>query len=307
MMLILAGCAHNPTGIDPTDEQWKQIADVIEKKEHMPFFDVAYQVHTSPPSCQISAGVFLRLILLDCRRCAGLPCKAPRSRGVNQFCCQNMLVWCARLFCGSLTVGIDGRVLRSQGFATGSLDRDASAPRLFVERGIESFFAQSYSKNLGLYAGMHSPHDSSQQCLILYAHSRRMRAACSLQWCIHQCELSACRCSRSIDDGSDRMRTRRQVVSQNTAQSGLMLVVLLFRQSGWARSRTSGPTRTSRSASSARRSASRAPCTATRRCTGRASWRRWSAMRAPSTSGARRWRAWPAASRCLPAARLLCP
>ncbi len=40
-----------------------------------------------------------------------------------------------------------------QGFATGSLDRDASAPRLFVERGIESFFAQSYSKNLGLYAG----------------------------------------------------------------------------------------------------------------------------------------------------------
>ncbi len=43
--------------------------------------------------------------------------------------------------------------LRVQGFATGSLDRDASAPRLFVERGIESFFAQSYSKNLGLYAG----------------------------------------------------------------------------------------------------------------------------------------------------------
>ncbi len=45
-----------------------------------------------------------------------------------------------------------------QGFATGSLDRDASAPRLFVERGIESFFAQSYSKNLGLYAGAPLPH-----------------------------------------------------------------------------------------------------------------------------------------------------
>ena len=27
--LVLA-CAHNPTGIDPTKEQWKQIADVIE-------------------------------------------------------------------------------------------------------------------------------------------------------------------------------------------------------------------------------------------------------------------------------------
>ena len=44
--------------------------------------------------------------------------------------------------------------MHTQGFATGSLDRDASAPRMFVERGIESFFAQSYSKNLGLYAGV---------------------------------------------------------------------------------------------------------------------------------------------------------
>lgn len=40
-----------------------------------------------------------------------------------------------------------------QGFATGSLDQDAAAPRMFVDRGIEAFFAQSYSKNLGLYAG----------------------------------------------------------------------------------------------------------------------------------------------------------
>lgn len=39
-----AGCAHNPTGIDPTKEQWAQIADVIEAKNHFAFFDVAYQV-----------------------------------------------------------------------------------------------------------------------------------------------------------------------------------------------------------------------------------------------------------------------
>jgi len=37
-----------------------------------------------------------------------------------------------------------------QGFASGSLDEDAYAPRYFVERGIEIFVAQSYSKNLGL-------------------------------------------------------------------------------------------------------------------------------------------------------------
>lgn len=42
--VLLHGCAHNPTGIDPTPEQWEKIADVIQEKKHMPFFDVAYQV-----------------------------------------------------------------------------------------------------------------------------------------------------------------------------------------------------------------------------------------------------------------------
>lgn len=39
-----------------------------------------------------------------------------------------------------------------QGFASGSLDQDASSVRLFAARGMEVFVAQSYSKNLGLYA-----------------------------------------------------------------------------------------------------------------------------------------------------------
>lgn len=42
-VVILHVCAHNPTGIDPTPDQWKQIADVIEKKKLFPFFDCAYQ------------------------------------------------------------------------------------------------------------------------------------------------------------------------------------------------------------------------------------------------------------------------
>ncbi|KAI4376186.1 hypothetical protein MLD38_013976 [Melastoma candidum] len=79
--ILLHGCAHNPTGIDPTPEQWEKIADVIQEKNHIPFFDVAYQ-----------------------------------------------------------------------GFASGSLDADASSVRLFAARGMELFVAQSYSKNLGLYA-----------------------------------------------------------------------------------------------------------------------------------------------------------
>ena len=36
-----------------------------------------------------------------------------------------------------------------QGFASGSLDDDAWAPRYFASRGIEMLVAQSYSKNLG--------------------------------------------------------------------------------------------------------------------------------------------------------------
>lgn len=39
-----------------------------------------------------------------------------------------------------------------QGFASGSLDNDASSVRLFATRGMELLVAQSYSKNLGLYA-----------------------------------------------------------------------------------------------------------------------------------------------------------
>ncbi|KNA10982.1 hypothetical protein SOVF_139370 [Spinacia oleracea] len=79
--ILLHGCAHNPTGIDPTPEQWEKIADVIQEKNHIPFFDVAYQ-----------------------------------------------------------------------GFASGSLDEDASSMRMFAARGMEFLVAQSYSKNLGLYS-----------------------------------------------------------------------------------------------------------------------------------------------------------
>ncbi|EIE18335.1 aspartate aminotransferase [Coccomyxa subellipsoidea C-169] len=80
-VIVLHGCAHNPTGVDPTREQWEKIADLVIEKNHLPFFDVAYQ-----------------------------------------------------------------------GFASGSLDDDAWAPRYFAGRGIELLVAQSYSKNLGLYA-----------------------------------------------------------------------------------------------------------------------------------------------------------
>lgn len=80
-IFLIHPCAHNPTGVDPTNDQWRQIADTMEAKGHFPFFDCAYQ-----------------------------------------------------------------------GFASGSLDKDAYSVRYFVERGFEMFIAQSFSKNFGLYS-----------------------------------------------------------------------------------------------------------------------------------------------------------
>ena len=40
---MLHACAHNPTGIDPTPEQWAQISDIVKEKGLFPFFDMAYQ------------------------------------------------------------------------------------------------------------------------------------------------------------------------------------------------------------------------------------------------------------------------
>ncbi|OTB01117.1 hypothetical protein M426DRAFT_25966 [Hypoxylon sp. CI-4A] len=42
-IVLLHACAHNPTGVDPTLEQWKEIAEIVRQKKHFPFFDTAYQ------------------------------------------------------------------------------------------------------------------------------------------------------------------------------------------------------------------------------------------------------------------------
>ncbi|KAJ8753449.1 hypothetical protein K2173_019848 [Erythroxylum novogranatense] len=40
---LLHACAHNPTGVDPTEEQWKEISHQFKDKGHFAFFDMAYQ------------------------------------------------------------------------------------------------------------------------------------------------------------------------------------------------------------------------------------------------------------------------
>ena len=41
--MLLHACAHNPTGADPTPEQWKAIARCMKENHLFPFFDSAYQ------------------------------------------------------------------------------------------------------------------------------------------------------------------------------------------------------------------------------------------------------------------------
>ncbi|KAJ3653772.1 hypothetical protein Zmor_013007 [Zophobas morio] len=79
-IILLHACAHNPTGVDPSPEQWKELSQVVKKRNLFPFFDMAYQ-----------------------------------------------------------------------GFASGDIDRDAQAVRLFLKDGHKMVLAQSFAKNMGLY------------------------------------------------------------------------------------------------------------------------------------------------------------
>ena len=79
-IVLFHGCAHNPTGADLNHEQWEQVLKIVQEKEILPFFDMAYQ-----------------------------------------------------------------------GFATGDVDEDAYAIRLFANSGINMVLSQSFSKNFGLY------------------------------------------------------------------------------------------------------------------------------------------------------------
>ena len=79
-VFLLQAVAHNPTGVDPTEAQWREIIGVMRARSLFAVFDNAYQ-----------------------------------------------------------------------GFATGSLERDAFAIREFVSQGLECMVCQSFSKNLGLY------------------------------------------------------------------------------------------------------------------------------------------------------------
>jgi len=42
-VVLLHGCCHNPTGADLSDDQWRQVVEVVTRRELIPFVDLAYQ------------------------------------------------------------------------------------------------------------------------------------------------------------------------------------------------------------------------------------------------------------------------
>ena len=42
--VVFHACAHNPTGVDPTPEQWNELSAICKEKNFLVYFDMAYQV-----------------------------------------------------------------------------------------------------------------------------------------------------------------------------------------------------------------------------------------------------------------------
>eukprot|EP01071_Lankesteria_metandrocarpae_P005817 Lankesteria_metandrocarpae@DN4137_c0_g1_i2.p1 len=58
-VVLLHACAHNPTGMDPTVDDWKAIRDVVVAKRHIPLIDSAYQGFASGDLVRDAAAVRL--------------------------------------------------------------------------------------------------------------------------------------------------------------------------------------------------------------------------------------------------------
>ena len=42
-IVLLHACCHNPSGLDPSEEQWRQITEIVAERQLLPFIDMAYQ------------------------------------------------------------------------------------------------------------------------------------------------------------------------------------------------------------------------------------------------------------------------
>lgn len=135
-IFVLHACAHNPTGTDPTQEQWQQIAEVM----------MVICMYTCMHTNNQHHYCFLEGLGLD--NSVSIKARDSSCSFLSQYgdCLTFLRVLFQRR---KLFVFFDSAY---QGFASGSLDKDAWAVRYFVSMGFEMFCAQSFSKNFGLYS-----------------------------------------------------------------------------------------------------------------------------------------------------------
>ncbi|KAI8468621.1 MAG: pyridoxal phosphate-dependent transferase [Monoraphidium minutum] len=88
-VFLLHACAHNPTGVDPTPEEWSAISKLMLEKGHFPFFDMAYQGFASGDCDRDSAAI--RTFVNDGHRV-----------GVSQSYAKNMGLYGQRVGCFSI-------------------------------------------------------------------------------------------------------------------------------------------------------------------------------------------------------------
>lgn len=121
-VILLHACAHNPTGMDPSPEQWQTLVEIMKVGNCIPPFVLARRMVDPLVSRKEITFPF-----------SILPIKVvPVLHISREFVASTML---------TLLVG----------FATGDPDRDAQSVRLFVRNGFEMFVSQSFAKNMGLY------------------------------------------------------------------------------------------------------------------------------------------------------------
>lgn len=54
-IVLMHGCCHNPTGVDPSAEQWSELFDLLKRKQLLPFFDIAYHGFANSQEQDIAA------------------------------------------------------------------------------------------------------------------------------------------------------------------------------------------------------------------------------------------------------------
>jgi aspartate aminotransferase len=115
--------------MDPTQAQWRMLSSLFKAKQHVPFFDLAYQVRGTPCVCVLVMD--LRHVVKRVTSLAGL-CKW--RRGPRRVC--GSAGACVRVFWCSWFPWFSNR---------------ARFALQFVADGHNVLLAQSFAKNFGLY------------------------------------------------------------------------------------------------------------------------------------------------------------